>query len=77
MKPEEVIKEIKQRIDIAEKYYAEEVPDYIEALKAAKTALEKQRQLDYIRFIVENTFETSMGDSLAMQALRDHFKREV
>lgn len=41
----EAIREIKVRLSIAEKNYSALVPEYIEALKMAVDALEKQEQV--------------------------------
>ena len=42
MTAEEAIKEIKERVELGIKEYYEDVPEYIEALKTAIEALEKQ-----------------------------------
>ena len=42
MEVKEAIKEIEERIGIAKKHYAEEVPEYIKALEIAAMLLKKQ-----------------------------------
>ena len=45
MTPEEAIKELKERITLAENEgYADTIPEYIEAMKMAVSALEKQEK---------------------------------
>jgi len=45
MKPDKAIKELQERIDIAKKHYAEEVPEYIEVLEYAVRLIRKQKPM--------------------------------
>lgn len=49
MERQEAIEIIKERIDFAEKEYADQAPEYIQALKEAVKALERIDELEELR----------------------------